>query len=184
MAHMPTIIRDRALTRADWEARPETMHREELLDGELVLMDAPRMIHQDMLANLNDVMKAAAPRGIKVRFAPVAVHISDRIILEPDLVVGPAELFEPKGLERPPQLVVEILSPTTRRRDLVRKFAWLQEFGVPHYWLADPDEPSIQAWELIDGTYREAGAAAGDEVLAVERPYRVEIVPRRLLEEP
>jgi Uma2 family endonuclease len=180
---MTETVPSRPLTRADWEARPETMHREELLDGELVVMDAPRMIHQDMAAGLYDAVKAAAPPGIKVRFSPVAVHISDRIILEPDLVVGPTEIFEPRGLERPPLLAVEILSPTTRRRDQFRKFAWLQEFGCRHYWLADPDEPSVATWELVDGTYHEAGEAAGEETLRVERPFPVEIVPQRLLQD-
>lgn len=183
MTSMTTAAPDRSLTRADWEAMPEHNRKTELLDGELVEMTMPKMVHQDVVSNLNDVLKAAAPPGIKVRFAPVAVHISDRIILEPDLVVGAKELFLPTGLEEPPLLVVEVLSPSTRRRDLIRKFSWFREFGIHHAWFVDPEEPSVTTWALVEGHYVDAGEAVGDETLVVERPFPVKVTPSGLLQD-
>lgn len=183
MTLMATISVRRPLTRADWARLPEHNRKTELLDGELVQMEMPRMVHQDLVAGLYDVLKPAAPTGLKVRFAPIDVHVGDRIILEPDIIVARRELFLPKGLEEPPLLVVEVLSPSTRGRDLVRKFNWFREFGVPHVWFADPGEPSVIAWELVDGQYAEVGQAVGEERLVVERPFPVEIVPARLLDD-
>lgn len=184
-----TSTPDRKLTRADWDAMPEHRYKTELLDGVVVEafgrgpdMTMPSVAHQEMLSELNDLVKRAAPDGWKVLFAPIDVHISDTVILEPDLVAAPRELFLPRGLEQPPSLVVEVLSPSTRSRDLVKKFTWFRDFGIEHVWFADPDEPSVAVWELVDGHYVEVGEAVGDQTVVVERPFAAEINPRRLLD--
>ena len=183
MTLMTTSIPERRrISRAEWDALPEHKRKTELLDGELVEMAVPKMIHQDLVSGLNELLRRAAPPGIKVRFAPVAVQISELTIVEPDLVAGPKELFLERGLVEPPLLVVEVLSPSTRRRDVIRKFRWFEQFGIQHVWFADPDEPSVAAWELIDGHYVEAGEAVGDQTLVLERPFRLEVNPQRLLE--
>lgn len=183
MTTMTTTFPGRPLTRADWDVMPEHHRKTELLDGELVEMPVPKMIHQDLAAGLYDLLKPVLPADHKVRFAPVAVHISDRTILEPDLIVGRRDLFLERGFEEPPLLVVEVLSPSTRRRDLVRKFDWFRQFGIPFVWFADPEEPSVIAYELVDGHYAEVGQAIGEETLRIERPFRVEVTPQRLLED-
>lgn len=186
MTTMPTP--GRKLTRADWDAMPEHQRKTELLDGVVVEafpagpeVTMPLMAHQDMLAGLYDLFRPAAPSEWKVRFAPVDVHVSDIVVLEPDLVAAPREMFQARGLFEPPPLVVEVLSPTTRSRDLVRKFTWFAQFGVPYVWFADPAEPSVVAYELVEGRYVEMGEAVGDQTLMVERPFRVEVNPQRLL---
>jgi Uma2 family endonuclease len=68
-------------------------------------------------------------------------------------------------------------------RDLNLKKAAYERFGIPSYWVIDPDldQPSLQAFELLDGAYREAVQAAGDMPFRAERPFPVEIVPSHLV---
>lgn len=183
MATMSTAdVPARPLTRADWEALPEDDgYRYELIDGELVVSAAPRVRHQVVLSGLNDLMRAAAPADVLVLFAPLAVFLSDDSILEPDLVVAPRDRFEEMGIESAPLLAVEVLSPSTRLVDLTRKRDRLRRAGCPHYWVVDPDEPSVLAWELLEGEYDEAGRAAGEETLRLDRPFPVEVTPADLL---
>lgn len=182
MTLMTATTPGRKLTRADWEAMPENRRKTELLDGVVVEMTSPTLPHQDMLQGLNQMMRAGRPAGWKVIFAPLDMYVSDTIVLQPDLLVGPRERFQRHGLEEPPSLVVEILSPSTRSRDLVRKFRWFREFGIEHVWFADPEEPSVAVWELTDGRYAQVGEAVGDQTLVLERPFAVEVNPQRLLE--
>lgn len=183
MSSMSTAAPHRPLTRADWDAMPEHRRKTELLDGEVWRMDMPSPAHQDMVAGLFLALRAVAPADCKVRFAPIDVHVNDRVILEPDVIMARRELFLPKGFEEPPLLVVEVLSPSTRRRDVVRKFTWFRDFGIPHVWFADPDEPSVAAYELVEGHYVGVGEAVGEETLLIERPFRAQIVPAQLLED-
>jgi Uma2 family endonuclease len=180
----------RRLTRADWEATPESNRKIELLDGVIIEafppsrdVSAARFRHQSMLGGLCDLMKSAVPPGWPVIFAPYDMFVSDTVVLQPDLIVAPRERFQEHGLEVPPVLVAEILSPSTRRRDLIRKFGWFRGFGVEHVWFADPEEPSVIAYELVEGHYAEVGQAIGEETLRIERPFPLEVTPQRLLED-
>lgn len=80
-------------------------------------------------------------------------------------------------------LAVEILSPSSARKDAVLKRSKYQDSGViTHYWIVDPAEPSVLALELVDGVYRTVGQAAGSESIALDQPFPVTIVPSALIE--
>jgi Uma2 family endonuclease len=79
-----------------------------------------------------------------------------------------------------PELAVEVLSPSTRRFDLILKRSRYEEAGCTSYWVIDPETPSIVAWELVDGRYVESGRAEGDAELVLTRPYHVVVNPARL----
>lgn len=79
-----------------------------------------------------------------------------------------------------PDLAVEVLSPSTRRFDLVLKRSRYEAAGCSSYWVYDPDEPSVVAWELTGGRYEEVGRTEGDEELSLTRPYPVTLNPARL----
>jgi Uma2 family endonuclease len=82
-----------------------------------------------------------------------------------------------------PLLAAEVLSPDSVLRDLNLKKAAYERFGVPSYWVIDPDldQPSLRAFELVGGCYTEVTYVVGAEVFQARRPFNVEIVPDRLV---
>ena len=99
------------------------------------------------------------------------------------MVVARAADVSGVRLARPPLLVAEILWPDSALRDLNLKKAAYERFGIPSYWVIDPDldQPSLRAFELVDGAYREAAQAAGNLPFCARQPFPVEIVPFRLV---
>jgi Uma2 family endonuclease len=83
----------------------------------------------------------------------------------------------------PPDLAVEIASPSTAAYDRNRKKIVYAEFGIPAYWIVDPDRhrPSITAFGLRAGAYAEVGRAVAEERFAADVPFPVEIVPAELV---
>jgi Uma2 family endonuclease len=171
----------RALTRDDLDALPDDGHRYELLDGSLLVTPAPSTRHQSVAAELYTVLREAAPADLKVLFAPLDVVLAVDTVLQPDLLVAPRAAFTDRDLPGAPVLTVEVLSPSTRRIDLLVKHDRYRSAGCEAYWVVDPDEPAVVAWRLEDGDYVEAGRASGSEVLELSRPFPVRIVPADLL---
>lgn len=165
----------RPLTRADLDAAPDDGHRYELIDGTLVVTPAPRPLHQIILVNLLAELRATVPEDLRVLCAPLDVVLSEDTIIQPDLLVAPREAFTDRDLPTAPLLAVEILSPSTRGIDLLLKRDRLQRAGCPHYWVVDPDAPSIHAWTLVNGTYIETPTAMATEndVFAVNEPFPI-----------
>ena len=180
MSVMTTLPFGRPLTRADLSDLPDDGHRYELIDGVLIVSPAPRFAHQAVLFNLHALLRSACPPGLYVMGAPFAVALADDTEVQPDLLVAPRAQFTDRDLPGPPLLAVEVLSPSTRRVDLLLKRDRLEAAGVPSYWLVDPDEPSITVLELQDGRYVEVAHASGDEVCRVAQPFVVTVVPSQL----
>jgi Uma2 family endonuclease len=175
-----TTLPLRPLTRADLEDLPDDGHRYELIDGVLIVSPGPRLGHQDVVGSLYVLLRAGCPAELKVILAPFAVALADDTEVQPDLIVAPRRQFTDKELPGAPLLAVEVLSPSTRRVDLLLKRDRLQAAGVPSYWLVDPDEPSVLVLELRDGVYVEVARAVGEQECHVERPYPLTIVPAQL----
>lgn len=165
----------RPLTVADLEGVPNDGHRYELVDGVLIVTPAPLDIHQGILGKLFLTLSQACLPGLKVRFAPYDVELAEDTVLQPDLLVTRAADITPHGLKRtPPLLAVEILSPSTRRFDLLLKHSRYQDAGCRSYWVIDPradtGEPRLIAWELHDDHYEEAADITGEETWTATRP--------------
>ena len=171
----------RELTRADLEGVPDDGHRYELVDGALIVTPAPRVRHQDVSGNLYVALRDAAPSGLLVLYAPVDVVLAEDTVIQPDLLVAPKEAFTEVDLQTAPLLAVEVLSPSTRGVDLLLKKDRLQRAGCAHYWVIDPDVPSIIAWSLVDGAYREVARASGSESFEVAEPFAVRFAPASLV---
>ena len=171
------------LTRADLEAMPDDDgHRYELIDGILLVSPGPRHVHQTVVGNLHLLLRAGCPADLQVILAPFAVALADDTEVQPDLLVAPRAQFTERELPGPPLLAVEVLSPSTRRVDLLLKRDRLQEAGVPSLWLVDPDQPSVTVLELRDGAYVEAARAGPGQRCRVELPFALELAPDLLLE--
>ena len=74
-----------------------------------------------------------------------------------------------------------MLSPSSRRRDVGDKLTAYRDAGVPSYWVVDPINPRLRAWELRDGEYVEIADVAGDREWTAEAPYPVTVRPADLL---
>ena len=175
------LPRGRPLTRADLAGMPDDGHRYELIDGVLIVSPAPRIRHQVVAGNLFSILRAAAPAGHRALFAPVDVVLGDDTVLQPDLIVAADSGYTANDLPGPPLLAVEILSPSTRAIDLFVKKHRLARAGCPHYWVIDPDEPSITAWTLTGGEYMLAAEASGTGEFHVDEPFAVTTAPADLL---
>jgi Uma2 family endonuclease len=107
------------------------------------------------------------------------VLLADDTSVQPDILVVRSDLPGPKVTE-PPVLVVEILSPSSRLIDLNLKRARYERAGVPSYWVVDPDELRLMAWELSDAAYVEVADVSGDGIWQAARPFTVTVTPDRL----
>ncbi len=181
MEAVTTLPRGRALTVADLETMPDDGHRYELIDGTLIVTPAPTILHQTVSGELFFVLRSACPLGLKVLAAPTDVVLGDDTGMQPDLLVAKVEDFTETELPAAPLLAVEILAPSTRLIDLNLKRAAYERVGVASYWVVDPFEPSLHAFELRRGEYVEVAHVAGAEQWASKAPYAVTIVPARLL---
>lgn len=170
----------RELTRADLESLPDDGHRYELIDGVLIVSPAPRFRHQEVVGELHLLLRAAVPAGLTVMLAPFDVVLAENTVVQPDLLVTPRADFTEKDLPMAPMLAIEVLSPSTRGIDLLLKKDRLERARCPHYWVVDPDEPSIVAWQLVDGQYREAARVSGAECFDVVEPFPVRFAPTSL----
>ena len=169
-------------TASDLKDMPNDGNRYELMDGELIMSRPGTVRHQQIVAELLGHLRAVRPPRLAVLAAPLAVRLSFDTEVQPDLLAAPAEAFTEQNLSGPPSLAVEVLSPESLVIDLSRKKEVYQRFGVPSYWVIDPAEPSLIAFELDDkGRYQTIAELAGDKTFEATRPFPVRFVLRELL---
>ncbi|HLY26592.1 MAG TPA: Uma2 family endonuclease [Aggregatilineales bacterium] len=148
-------IQTRKMTSTEFLAGPITNLPHELLNGEEIMSPTPVRIHQNTLGRLFIVVQALVPNG-EVIFAPMDVYFDEENTVQPDLLwiaEGSAchWVENDKYLKGAPDLVVEILSPGSVRRDRKDKFRLYEKYGVREYWMIDPEEKLLEIWQLQDG---------------------------------
>ncbi len=160
------------LTYQDYLEMPEEPGcRFEILDGILVKEPSPGVQHQRVSRRLQrlleDYLWKADPRG-EVLNAPLDTTFGDITVVQPDLLYVSGEqqsMVKETRIDGPPALVVEIISPTSRRKDRVQKMQIYQNAGVQHYWLVDPGEKTLECFSLRDGLYALLAAGMEDDVV-------------------
>ena len=173
------------MPRTDWtvddlDRLPDDGLRYELLDGTLLVSPAPSRLHQRAVLEVGHLLRGVCSEGLEVAVAPLDWQPDHRTSLQPDLLVlANRDLASPAA--EATMLAVEVLSPSSRRKDAVYKFSKYQDEGVPSYWIIDPDAPSITAYELVDGRYVVVGEVTGAATLTLERPFPVRITPADLI---
>lgn len=170
------------LTRADLDRMPDDGHRYELLDGALLVTPAPGTRHQVCVVEVALPLRLAADgRDLVVLVAPFDVAFSDFTVLEPDVVVVRRADLDDRGTSVAPRLVVEVLSPSTRKTDLGTKRLAYEGAGVEWYWIVDPAVPGLTVLHLEDGRYVEEARVEGEQAYTATAPLSVTIVPSDLL---
>lgn len=175
------LPRGTSFTRADLEAMPDDGRRHELIDGILVVTPAPSTGHQTVSVNLVLLLGRLLPPDLKLLHAPFDVALADDTVMQPDVLVARRDDFTKRDLPKAPLLAIEILSPSTRRFDLMLKHSRFEAAGCAAYWVVDPDEPSLIAWDLRDGSFVEVAKVVGDEVFHATTPFPVDVVPGALI---
>jgi Uma2 family endonuclease len=173
---------DRVLTVEDMKNLPDDEFRYELDDGVLIVSPAPSTLHQLAVTRLTVILSAACPVELVV-LAGVGVNISEFQHRVPDVAVVRAESLESFFQETPPELVVEVASPRTRLYDRNRKKDVYGSFGIPTYWIIEPDKdhPGLTVFELRSGSYEQTAHVIGDEEYRAMVPFPVTIVPSKLV---
>ena len=138
---------------------PDDGRRHQVIDGDHSVNPAPSTYHQTVSGRLQCQLHTRIEltgKGI-VYDASVDVQITDHDIVQPDLVVvlfPRMQMIAPTKINGVPDLVVEILSPSTASNDTSLKKHLYERTGVGEYWIADPDHQRLEQYRLIDGSYR------------------------------
>ena len=170
--------------------------RHEIINGVLTDMGAAYFAHSRVLGRLTRRVIDHFDRiGLNCDFAPEAdVVLDEDRILRPDMAFltladqqRQSEAVEARGrsdasrcrLYVPPTLVIESVSPGYERHDRVTKRRWYAQFGVPHYWIVDAGDRSLQCLRLEGQQYQTDAAGHGDETIRLTsfRGMSIELAP-------
>lgn len=176
MAGLAEFPRD-LVTLEEWDALElDEARRWELVEGGIVMTPRPRPLHQVVSRNLSQLIRKTLPASLVV-LQEVEVTVEERFpptVRDPDLVVVNRSVVDRNPVRVDPLdviLVVEIVSPGSRRTDRVMKAYEYAKAGIEHYWIVDldaePDERFLMHM-LRKGTYQRIGALFGDRVRTEE----------------
>jgi Uma2 family endonuclease len=166
----------------DLDALPDVGVQVELFDGVLVVSPAPIPVHQLAVGGLFVLLRSACPPELQVFVAPLDFRPTHKRSLQPDVLVVRRDRIGPKNVVHPPVLAVEVLSPSTRTKDLVFKRDAYATSGVAHYWTFDPDSREFVAYALSGSEYKQVARATGPESVDVAEPFPVVVCPDRVAE--
>ena len=141
----------------------------ELIDGELCVTPSPGSSHQAVVIRLATRLQLhAEEHGGVASVSPHDVYFDESNVVQPDvlfIVAGHADRIEDPFVRGAPDVVVEVSSPSTRHRELVRKRELYARFGVPEYWYVDRDTEEIYVDRLHEGRYSETRTYRRGDVL-------------------
>jgi Uma2 family endonuclease len=160
----------RKLTYEDYVLIPDDGQRHEILDGEHYVTPSPFYRHQAVSSRLHSRLGPWVEErrlGI-VLSAPMAVILSPHDIAQPDLLFVSKEragIITEKNIQGAPDLVIEILSDSTRRRDEGIKLERYGRCGVPEYWMFDPKRKAAKVYRRERGRLRLVAELTAGDVL-------------------
>ncbi|MFQ5638686.1 MAG: Uma2 family endonuclease [bacterium] len=166
-----TIPANLKYTYEDYQHLPEDRNRYEIIDGELYMTPSPLTVHQYILTNLgleigNHVTQNNSGR---IFWAPLDVLLSPYDIVQPDILFisnKNKNIITEKNIQGAPDLVVEILSSSTKERDLGMKKKLYARSGVREYWIIDPEEQKIEVFSLSNHDYKLLKAYQKNQLLS------------------
>lgn len=166
-------------TYEDYLLFPENGKRHELIDGEHYMTPAPGTKHQrisrKLLTAFENFLKHK--KVGEIFDAPFDVILSDVDVVQPDLLFisrDRASIITEKNIQGAPDLVIEIISETTRKTDEVIKRKLYERFGVQEYWVIDPELESVKVYRMVDQKYTrvaELTLEAGDSLTTPLLPH-------------
>ena len=167
-------VKESPVTYEVYAEMPDDGNRYEILDGVLEMMSpGPSTVHQGVSGTLYLLTQSCATDYV-IYMAPLDIILNRTNVLQPDLVMirrDRLDIVTMRGIEGAPDLVVEVLSPGSRKRDKVRKAAIYARHGVPEYWIIDPSARTLEQHVLASDHYVIGNLfEEGDTVLSDKLP--------------
>lgn len=150
----------------------------QLIDGEVVIDMPPILKHQAIVRELLLLLGLIARTTGGTAFtAPTEVYLDVHNVYEPDVLYLTPDTqcrLEEKRIVGAPELVVEVLSPSTAKYDRHEKYQAYEKYGVSEYWIVDPVHEVVEIWQSEDKRFNRVGAFATDDTFA-SRPLNVTV---------
>ncbi len=147
------------LTYWEYTILPDDSNRYEIINGELKMTPAPKTSHQEISKNIEYELIKYEKSTIngKVLYAPVDILLAKNVVVQPDLIFILKENYEiitEDNIKGAPDLIIEILSPSTTHYDMFEKKEIYEEYGVKEYWIVDPDKQWVELYYKQNNKYR------------------------------
>ncbi len=137
----------------------EDEKRYEVMEGGLIMVPAPLTIHQRISRNVESILCnfVKENRLGEVLYAPTDVVLSEDVVVQPDILFISKErlnIIEEAAIMGSPDLIVEVVSPSSASYDTIEKRGVYEKYGVKEYWLVFPQEKAIEVLTLENSIYR------------------------------
>lgn len=149
------LVKEKRLNVTYYKLLPEGAPYQ-LIEGELIVTPAPNPRHQIILGNIVDKIRQFVKDRAIVLFSPIDVYLDDENAFQPDMIVifnERKDIIKKDGIYGPPDLVIEVLSPSTASYDIREKFRVYERSGVKEYWIVDPEINSIEVYSNEEGHF-------------------------------
>ncbi len=157
-------------TYSDLADMPDDGQRYEIVDGDLVVSPSPTPRHQFIVVKLVQFLSQAEFGGFgRVAVAPLDVVLDAHNVAQPDVLfitTSRLDIVTDRHVQGAPDLVVEVLSPTTRSHDLGTKLRLYAQYGVISYWIVDPEAQTVGTYDLHDSEYTSSPSLTVDDLLS------------------
>ena len=163
------LIASPKMTAAEFTALPEDAARTryELVQGEVIVSPSPSFPHARVVTELSILLGSHIEKhALGMLFSDIDTYFGPEDVRRPDLFFFRSDrlyLLESLCPKEPPDLCVEVLSPSNWRTDTEDKFQLYEAAGVGNYWIVDPMEKSVLGYSLRDGRYVNSGHGAGSD---------------------
>jgi len=160
----------RSLTAADLQTLPDDGNRYEIIRGQLIVSPSPSYRHQRASLKLGSALDTfLTDTGVgQAVAAPMDVYLSPNDVVQPDLLVvleGRAEIIQNRGIMGAPDVVIEIVSPSSIETDFLRKSKLYELYGVREYWIVNPESQMVSVQTLHDDRFEITGEYSHDDLL-------------------
>jgi len=153
------LAKRKRYTYQDYLNLPDDGKRYEVINGELVMVAAPNTIHQNIIIKIIYELENFLRQSKigKIFCAPTDIKFSETEVVQPDIFFISKERFyiiTENNINDAPDLIIEILSPSTAYYDLLEKKELYEQFGVKEYWIVDPNKHRVDVFLIEDNQYK------------------------------
>jgi Uma2 family endonuclease len=166
------LIREQPVTFEDYANLPDKGIRYEINNGRLEAMTpGPNALHQLVVQQIEHHMMQKCSKDYVILLAPIDLILSETEVRQPDLVMISRDrlsIITKRGIEGPPDLIVEALSPFSAKRDRQQKLFVYAKYNIPEYWIVDINNELLEQYILKDHQYKLSEIYKEDETVHSE----------------